>query len=186
VGQLPLAMAAALPQPTIAFGETDQLLPRAIAKRTTAKVRDARSMPLRFTSAAAQLGQIAISRFLASTLLAALFISGLLALTGCERPSPPATLDSLGTPSALQPAEPRVNSEKIDPNIVRPPLAQAQLQRQVMRSANVGQPPPVANRAPPLPLPAAVTPKPVPVPAVRPPNTAAPGIRAPNPLGQPQ
>jgi hypothetical protein len=111
VGQLPLAMAAALPQPTIAFGETDQLLQRAIAKRTTAMARDACSMPLRFTSAAAQLGQIAISRFLASTLLAALFISGLLALTGCERPSPPATLDSLGTPSALQPAEPRVNSE---------------------------------------------------------------------------
>ena len=55
--------------------------------------------------------QSAIAYFRAlGALLPGLFFAGLLALTGCDRPSTPATLESLGTPSALQSAEPRVNS----------------------------------------------------------------------------
>src|SRR5438045_2576596 len=55
--------------------------------------------------------QSAIADFRArGALLPGLFFAGLLALTGCDRPSTPATLESLGTPSALQSAEPRVNS----------------------------------------------------------------------------
>ena len=55
--------------------------------------------------------QSAIAYFGAlGALLPGLSIAGLLALTGCDRPSTPATLESLGTPSALQSAEPRVNS----------------------------------------------------------------------------
>jgi len=52
-----------------------------------------------------------MSRFpAAGRRVAVLMFAGLLLLAACDRASPPAALEPLGTLSALQPAEPRVNS----------------------------------------------------------------------------
>ena len=98
------------------IGKARQPVSRRLQAQSGADAVDRRLCSTRFravqvqSAIATQLGQTATSLVGAlDALLPGLFIV-LLALAGCDRPSPPATLESLGTPSALQPAEPRVNS----------------------------------------------------------------------------